>query len=93
MAVRTKERGTTVHVIAPAQLHEPWGAHRVRHLSGPRATGPRARVVVLVIVISAVIGLVFAGQDAPSAVALVAAAGIAAVEIATRLLGAPTAAA
>jgi hypothetical protein len=55
----------------------------------PHATCSRPRVIVLVIVVSAVLGLVLGGQDAANALALVAASGIAAVEIATRLLGAP----
>jgi hypothetical protein len=50
------------------------------------AASTRARVDVLVIILSSVILLVLTGHDAASAVGIVAAAGIAAVEIATRLL-------
>lgn len=58
----------------------------------PRSAAARARVAVLVVA-AAALALVLAGHDPASAVALVAAIGIVAAEIATRLLGAPAQAA
>jgi hypothetical protein len=60
------------------------------HISPPaRGSGSRARVIVLVVVIAAVLLMVFLGNDVATAVGAVLAAGLAGVEIATRLLGAP----